>query len=221
MNPSFRSAALLGMLAAAAAHGAETRAPSAHERATFEAFYRQENPGAADLRPVFAITRENARSPWTVRASVDSAPRRGLGTLCRMERTGFVYHKGWSAEPARRLVWLQQGGCTPHPQAAELLHRMPDADVLPLLAGQAAALPKARLIMAGNSGCAALRSAPFRFAAIDVGNGGLGNEEVAGLVYRGEGGAQVTVWVRRSATGIDNWHVSCPPRPARTETPAS
>lgn len=191
---------------------AETRAPSAQETASFNAFYQKQYPGAPAVRPLFAVSREHARAPWTVRASVDGAPKRGLRTLCRMERAGFTFDRRWSADTrARQFVWLQQGACRANPQAAELLHRMPDSDVLALLAGQAAALPKARLIMAGNSNCAALRSLPFTFAAIDVGPAGSSAEEMAGLVYRGSFDAQVTVWVRKSAAGIDNWNVSCPP----------
>lgn len=212
---------MLALLAisAAAVQAAETRAPSAQESASFLAFYQKQQPGAKAVQPVFTITRAHARAPWTVRAGVDGAPKRGLRTLCRLDRAEFSYEaagKRWRAERPRQFVWLQQGACSANPQAAELLQRMPDADLLPLLAGQAAALPKARLIMAGNSGCAPLRSFPFRFAAIDVGPSGSGNEEMAGLVYRSEGDApvtpQVTVWVRRTATGIDNWNVSCPPR---------
>lgn len=226
MSSSIRSVALAcllsGAAAAAGAGGITTRAPSAQESASFQAFYQKQYPTAAAVKPLFAITRAHPRAPWTVRASVDGPPRRGLRTLCRIDRSEFVFDKRWSAaERVRQFVWLQNGACGAGQDAAELLQRMPDADVLVLLQNQAAALPKARLIMAGNSGCAPLRSFPFRFAAIDVGPSGSGNEEMAGLVYRSGAEAQVTVWVRKSAGGIDNWNVSCPPRANRPEQPAS
>lgn len=210
MNALTRFAALA--LASGAALAAETRAPTAQETASFQAFYQKQYPGAPAVQPVFAITRPNAKAPWTVRASVDGPAKRGLRTLCRMERTDFSFEKRWNAGARpRQFVWRQQGACRAGAQAVELLHRMPDADVLPLLEHQPAVLPKARLIMAGNSNCAALRSLPFAFAAIDVGPAGSGAEEMAGLVYRGSFDSQVTVWVRKSATGLDNWNVSCPP----------
>lgn len=214
MNASHRFApCLAGLLLMSSAWAAETRPPNAQELAAFQAFHAKRHPGAPAAQPVFAITRPDARSPWSVNAAIDSAPRRGLRTLCRMERSDFKFDKRWSAaERVRQFVWLDARTCSAGAQAVELLHRMPDSEVLPLLAGQAAALPKARLIMAGNSACAGVRSAPFRFAAIDVGPGGASAEEMAGLVYRGDNSAQVTVWVRKRAGGLDNWNVSCPPR---------
>lgn len=192
---------------------AHTRLPTAQEVATFQAYYQGEF-GSEPQAPQWNILRNRPGAPWTVEVSVDSAPERALRNLCRRERRTFSFERRWSAGArSRQFVWLQAGVCSAHPHAIELLQRMPDVEVMALLGVQAAALPKARLIMAGNSECAALRSFRFAFAALDIGRAGSTAEEMAGLVYRADTGAQVTVWVRRNGSALDNWGVSCPPRP--------
>jgi hypothetical protein len=207
--------ALAAVLAANvhAADSAATRAPSAQESASFQAFYRERFPGKPAPQPGFRIERPNARAPWSVGATVDMAPVRGLRTLCRIDRLEFRLAGTWSAAPPRQLAWRQAGACAAGTPAIELRQRMPDTDVVWLLERQASLLANARLVMAGNSACAVARSFPFTLQALDVGRPGPGGEEMAALVYRSERDTIVNVWMRRSGAAHDLWTVSCPAAP--------
>lgn len=193
---------------------AETRAPSVQEVAGFHAYLQQRFPGEAGAAPTFSVTRAGRKEPWRIGAVLDTAPRRGLRTLCRTRRLEFRHQGAWStaAEP-RQFVWLERAACRAGAHAVELRQRMPDVDLLALLEREAPLLQRARLIMAGNSSCAALRSAPFVLKAIDVGPSGSGNEEMAQLVYRSDKEAILNVWVRRGGSGLDGWNVGCVPSP--------
>lgn len=201
--------ALAGLLPPPLAH-AETRAPTARESALFDKFYRARF-GAGQDAPALKVERATRKQPWTLSAQADGAPHRALGALCRMERHDFVFDKAWRAAPPRQLAWLDAKACRPGAAAVELLQRMPDTEVIALLER---ATPKllehARLVMAGNSACAVARSDPFALAAIDVDSPGTATEQMAALVYRGARGSSVNVWLRRSASTLDLWTVSCP-----------
>ena len=207
--PSLIPLALAGLLLAPLAH-AESRAASAQERAAFDTFYRARFGAGASLPPL-KVERMMRKGPWTLSAQADAAPRRARGALCRMERYDFTFDRVWRAAPPRQLVWLDAKACRPGTAAVELLQRMPDTDVIGLLER---ATPKllehARLVMAGNSACAIARSVPFALAAIDVDSPGAGTEQMAALVYRGDVGTSMNVWMRRSGATLDLWTVSCP-----------
>lgn len=204
--------ALAGMLPASMAY-AETRAATAQERALFDTFYRARF-GAGQGAPEIKAERATLKGPWTLSAQADATPRRALGALCRMERYDFMFDKAWRAAPPRQLVWLDAKACRPAAAPVELLQRMPDTEVIALLER---ATPKllehARLVMAGNSGCAVARSYPFALAAIDVDSPGTATGQMAALVYRGDRGTSVNVWMRRSGSTLDLWTVSCPSAP--------
>lgn len=189
---------------------AETRAPSVQEAAAFHAYFQQHFPNEAGASPTFSVTRADRKAPWRIEAVVEMAPRRGLRTLCRTRRVQFRHERAWStAEAPRQYVWLDRAGCRAGANSVELRQRMPDIDVLALLEREAQLLQRARLIMAGNSSCAALRSSPFALKSIDVGPSGSGNEEMAQLVYRSDKEAILNVWVRRGGSGLDGWNVGC------------
>ncbi len=198
---------------------AESRAPSTAEQAAFHAYYQARYPDDHAAQPRFVVTRAAAGAPWRVGAVVDARARRGARNLCRMRRIEFVFDKAWRAlEPERQLVWLQAGACAaPAPaqlaHLVELVQRMPDADVIALLASQARMLPRARLIMAGNSSCASARSFAFSLAALDVAPLPGTAEEMATLVYRSDRGTSVRVWLRKSGAELDAWNVSCAAAP--------
>ncbi len=212
--PTLITLAALCTLLPAVAFGAEARAPSAAELKAFHAYYQQRFPNDHEAQPRFAITHAGPAAPWSVAASVESAPRRGLTPLCRMTRIDFSYDKAWlAADRPRQFVWLARGACVTPAAPVELMQRMPDSDVIALLAHAPALLPRARLIMAGSSACASQRSFPFALVALDVGNGGAGagGEEMAGLIFRSDRNTTAQVWLRKSGADLDPWNVSCQP----------
>ncbi len=192
----------------------ETRAPTQAELSSFHAFYQKEFPDDHSAQPVFAIVRDKGSLAWTIGATVTRQPRRGLKRLCRMSRIAFAYAepaRRWSAAAPRQLVWLEAGTtCKAPPQPAELMQRMPDSELVPILEQQSMLLKRARLLLAGNTACAVQRSYPFTLAAIDVGMAGSSGEEMVGLLYRSDRNTQATVWVRRSGPDYDAWNVTCP-----------
>jgi hypothetical protein len=217
----FNRAVLLGALATAPVVVAAPTAPSgaqvhsrpvtAAEQAGFAAYYQRAYPDAPLVAaPRLLASRASASAPWTVAATVDAPPVHGAGLLCRMQRSSFVLGKRWQPQDGpRQLVWLERGVCRVPAQPVELLQRIPDLDVIPLLAGAAAMLPRARLVMAGNSSCAAARSFPFALAALDVAPLPSGPEQLPVLEYQSDRGAVARIWVRTSAAGLDAWNVSC------------
>lgn len=202
--------ALLACMLGAGAQAAETRAPSEQERTSFQAFHRQ-RPGTGGA-PVFDITRAGAEHGWRIEAYQDGTPRRALRTLCRMERQVFILDGQWRAGPVRQFAWHDRARCAAPaaPAAIALAQRMPDTDILDLIAHQGALLTRARLLFAGNTACASQRAFDYRLVAIDVSAFIDGSEEMATLTYRSERGPTARVWARRSGLAYDPWNVSCP-----------
>ena len=181
-------------------------APTQAQRAAFDAFYRQRFPDAPAATPAFSVARDGRLA-----ATVDAPAKRGLRTLCRMQRRDFRLAGRWSADDnARSYAWLEQTGCVHRELAVELLQPMPDADLIALLERQAALLHSARILLGGNTSCASQRSFRFALAQITVGSAGPNPEVMAGLVFRSDHDTSATVWVRRSALEYNAWNVSCP-----------
>lgn len=201
---------LAALFAPLCAHAqADTRAPTAAEQARFSVFYRAAYPLASSV-PAVVASRAQPQLPWQLSAVLDGPPTRAAQTLCRMQRTTFSLARRWQADPApRQLVWLQAGACAVPAQPVELLQRMADVDVVPLLTRAPQLLPHARLIMAGASSCASARSFPFALAAIDVAPLPGAVEEMPTLVFRSERGVTARLWVRKGPGGLDAWNVSC------------
>jgi hypothetical protein len=187
------------------ARAGETRLPTDQERASFQAYY----PKAA-TPALYTVTREGGSGPWRIEATLDGAPRRALRALCRMDRLSFIHDGQWRAGPVRQFAWHGQAGCSVPPTPIALGQRMPDTDILALIEQQGVLLKRARLLFAGNTGCAPQRAYNYQLAGIDVGVFINGSEEMATLTYRSDRGPTARVWARRSGLAYDPWNVSCP-----------
>lgn len=175
------------------------------ELKAFYSFYQQQFPDDHSGKPQFTRGQGGA-----LLAVIDAPPQRGLRALCRMKRSSFVFDGKWSVEPRpRQFVWLDARACRAPAQPVELLHAMPDADVLGLLEHQAALLKSARLLFAGNTRCAKQRSYNFALAKVDIGTAGSSPEVLAGLVFKSDHGTMATVWARRRGLDYDAWNVNC------------
>ena len=189
----------------------ETRPISELEVKAFASYYRQQFPGAHPGTPLFSVTREHPKAAWTISATVDAHPQRGLKALCRMNRADFSYAGRWSASgKVRPYAWIEHSGCKNIHQAVEILQQMPDSEVLGLLENRFALLQSARILLAGNTACASQRSYRFAPIQITVGTAGPSTEVLAGLVFKSDHGTLATVWVRRNGAQYSAWNVSCP-----------
>lgn len=224
MKPAFALTALLILAAvpviaapttaAPTTAAPETRPPTDAELASFHAHYRQQFPNKPPAKPVFSIARANPKSAWTISASVDSPAQAGAGRLCRMTRTDFRYDVRaggrWSAAgQPRAFAWVERPACEDTARAVEMLHPLPDTEVVGLLAQRLALLHAARILLAGNTSCASQRSYKYELARIDVGSAGASPEVMAGLVFKSDHGTFATVWARRSGATYNAWNVSC------------
>lgn len=182
------------------AHALAVGVPEA-QKSSFHAFYRATFPDDHAAQPVFSAAG----------AHVDSTPRRGLRTLCRMTRIGFGFDKQWSVLPQQtEFVWLQKGACRAPASAVTLQTRMPDTELISVLEQHPKVLARARLLMAGNSACASARSFNFGLASIGVGRSGKETEEMVELGYVSDRRTAVKIWIRRSGAEYDAWNVACP-----------
>jgi hypothetical protein len=203
--------ALIGMAACQAMAAPETRAPTEAELASFQAYYQQQFPGTLPAKPVYRIARETAKSAWTITATVDSLPTRGLRALCRMNRTDFRYTNRWGGgDRPRPYAWLEHRGCTATARAVEMVQQMPDTELAALLEQHQALLQSARILLGGNTSCASQRSFRFALTQIVVGSAGPSPEVLAGLVYKSDHDTQATVWAKRNGADYNAWNVSCP-----------
>ena len=228
---------LLPILAACPvfAHGAKdvssTRAPTPQETASFNDFYRKNYAGAgvaaslpatagtAIVQPVFEIVRPPGRRDWSVTARVDAAPRHTSAAVCQMSRSVFSYRRGapksqrWSADPSdRQLVWLARTPACVVPASPLLLEQaLPDADLVNLIGQQAALLQRARLLMAGNTQCAHMRSLAFQPRALGVEASTAAAPTMYRITYESDRNSTVQVAVRKSGTELTAWNVSCIP----------
>lgn len=230
MRAPLLMAALLG--AAGAAHAAkppkpqaqQVREPSAEERSSFDEYYRLQVPvqtsgGPSLFAPAFDIQRRRGE-PWRVIARVDSSPRHFTPELCRQIRTSHLYEakapKGqrWapSAAAPEWHVWLATPKviCT----AAQYTVRMDPAvhpdDVAALLRQHRELLARARLLFAGNSGCARQRALTFRLSAIEPAPPANGAPAMVGMVFESDRDTRVHVAVRKSRGEYTSWNVNCP-----------
>jgi hypothetical protein len=204
----------------------EQRAPTAEERDSFDDFFRTRNAaqphrpwGAAPLfAPAFEIERQRGK-PWSVIARVDSAPRRSAPDLCRQIRSSFVYDaakpKGerWSdaAEAPQWYVWLAQPNipCQAARYTVLMEQAVPPADAVALLTQHRELLLRARLLFAGNSGCARQRALTFRLAALKPAVAADGAPVMFGLVFESDRDTTATVAVRKHRGEYAAWNVSC------------
>ena len=209
--PTLIALALAVLMTAPAMAAPDTRAPTDAELKTFDAWYQKQFPDSHAGAPVFSVVRADPKGQWHIGAALDAPPRRGVGALCRMQRTEFSFAGRWSAgAQPRNYAWLERPACSKPAQAVELLQQMPDVDVLGLLERQAALLHSARILLGGNTACASQRSFRFTLAQLTVGSAGPSPEVMAGLVFKSDHDTQATVWARRSGIDYNVWNVSCP-----------
>lgn len=203
--------AALSLGAPPAVAAPETRPITNAEAKAFAGYYQQQFAGTHPGKPVFSASRDDPKKPWTVGATLDSQPQRGLKALCRMQRSQFSYARRWSASGKPRwYAWIERSGCKNVHLAVELLELLPDSEVLGLLENRFALLHNARILLAGNSACASQRAYRFAPAQITVGSAGPSPEVMAGLVFKSDHGTLATVWARRSGADYSAWNVSCP-----------
>lgn len=220
------AATVLAGAAQAAQPRIQQRAPTAEERDSFDEFFRARNAaqpqrpwGAAPLfAPAFEIERQRG-GPWQVIARVDSAPRRSAPELCRQIRSSFIYDAAkprggrWSdsAEAPQWHVWLAQPNipCQAARYTVLMNPAVPAADAVALLRQHRELLIRARLLFAGNSGCARQRALTFRLAALQPAAATAGAPVMFGLVFESDRDTTATVAVRKHRGEYTAWNVSC------------
>jgi hypothetical protein len=207
-------------IAAAPSAPIQQREPSAEERDSFEAFYRERLPsgvnGAASLfAPAFDISRRRGQ-PWQVIARVDSSPRHFTPDLCRQVRSSFIYDskaRSWgpSAAAPEWYVWLTRPDviCTAARYTVRMDPAVPTADVAELIRQHRALLLRARLLFAGNSSCARQRALTFRLSAVEPSPPANGAPVMFGMVFESDRDTLARVAVRKHRGEYAAWNVSC------------
>lgn len=200
---------LMPLLMPTLAQGGETRAATDQERAAFLTYYQQQAK-TSPAAPRYTVARDSAAEPWRIEALIDASPRRALRTLCRMDRLAYINDGRWRAAPVQQFAWHAPAGCTLPATPIAIGQRMPDTDILMLIAQQSTLLTRARLLFAGNTACAPQRAYNYQLTGIDVSTFINGSEEMATLTYRSDRGPTARVWARRTGLAYDPWNVSCP-----------
>ncbi|MBB3119123.1 hypothetical protein [Pseudoduganella violacea] len=229
--PLLLAPVLNGLPAAKAAASAaetpllETRPASAAEIKSFAAFRQQQLPETAALPASFNATRLRGSRQWQLQAALDAAPVHAPALpLCVMQRRVFDYapraakDKRWSEQlPAQQLAWLHHQPQCDAPDAGKppvhpvrLLQAQPDMSTLTLLVKHSELLERARLLMAGNTACAKLRSRSFQLDAVSREPAGSPDAGMVLLVFRSDIGAEAHITVRKSRTELTAWNVRCP-----------
>lgn len=192
------------------------RAPSPQETESFKAFYQAAPQQPSTQAPVFEVTRASGQREWQVAAKVDSAPYRAAGALCRMTQSAYAYNPRarasarWSAGGQRSFAWVDRGRCVKPMHLVELMQRIPDAELAPLIQQHGVLLQRARLLFSGNTSCAPHRSLHYRLGAIDVNAPPHGKEHLYSLVFYSEPAqAQARVWIRKRGGELLAWDVAC------------
>lgn len=209
------SCALCAPLLAVGAELPEVRHLSTQERAAFDAFYRARFNDVPLGEPAFAASRPAPGKPWTVTATLDSPPKRGVGALCRMQRSLYHYepraavNERWRTGATRQFAWLDKVACSAPKRPVEMLQAVPDTALLPLLEQHGVMLLKARLLFAGNTSCAPMRSLRFHLTGIDVGAAPGAAEQLYALVFDSDRDTQARVYIKFRANEWNAWGVAC------------
>lgn len=190
-----------------------TREATLEELARFQAYYRNTNPGQRAPVPWLSLRRIDDTQSWRISGALANSPaRRGIRSLCIVNRTAFRFNTSWTQEgEARQYAWLEPQGCTQVTSAIDIVRRLPESDIVELLERQGALLASARLLFAGNTSCARQRAFSYALKAIDLGAIHAGGEEMATLIFHDDRGGLARVWVRRSGSVHTAWNVSCGP----------
>ncbi|MEO7494768.1 MAG: hypothetical protein ABIT83_06975 [Massilia sp.] len=185
-------------------------APAPDPAAGFAQYYRQ---AFADLPAPRVAQAADGRGAT---ALVELAGRRGLGALCHGEQQRFARDgawggaRGWRLTGTRQLAWLtRSAGCAASPSAVRMLAPMADVDLIPLLEQAAPLLARARLLLAGNSACAPMRSYPFSLSAVGTGAPAGKAELMYELHFDSDRDGVATVWVRKRGAELAACDVAC------------
>lgn len=211
---AFLAVILFPQLAHAQDAQSERREPTLQERESFNAFYRSD-PSRPQAAPAYEVTREPGRREWRVEAVVSTPASRGVGMLCRMNTTRYVYapqapqDRRWSNAGTRHFAWLDRASCGKPSRPVELLQRIPDMEVIPLIEQHGVLLLRARLLLGGNTSCAAHRALRYRLQAIDVSAPPHGKEELYALVFDSDRVITARVWVKKRGAELNAWDVAC------------
>lgn len=216
LPPTLALALLFSLPANAQDAQPSQRAPSGQESESFKAFYETSTPRPGAQAPVFEITRPPGQREWRVAARVDSAAQRGAGALCRMTQSAYSYNPRarasarWSADGQRSFAWIDRARCGKPARLVELIQRIPDAELIPLIAQHGVLLLRARLLFSGNTSCAPHRSLRFGIVGVDVSAPPHGKEQLYALVFNSEPATvQARVWIRKRGAELNAWDVAC------------
>ncbi|MGV7209848.1 hypothetical protein ACLB1G_18565 [Oxalobacteraceae bacterium A2-2] len=215
---------LLAALGPAAVHAAppagkaqQQREASAAEAASFEQYYQSAYPGQPMGRP--AITAERIQGgAWRLVARVNGAPQRYAGSLCRMEQRNYGYDpkapaaQRWHPDgPPDHYVWMAPGAtpCSAPAEAVWLGQGIPPEDVLSLLQQHGELLARARLLFAGNTSCARVRSLNFTLASLATAPPASGAMVMYAMEFQSDRGSRARVYVRKARAQFTAWNVDC------------
>ncbi|NRR29824.1 hypothetical protein HSX11_06460 [Oxalobacteraceae bacterium] len=194
-----------------------TREPIEQESSSFASYLEQQLPGSDPARARWDISRQR-KGPWQVLARVDSAPLPRSAGLCQLTRSTFAYDarapkaQRWAVGAAPDwYVWIASGSsCAAPANPVRLSGALADGQIAPLLRAAPALLERARLLFAGNTDCARLRSLPFMLEAIGPGAAGSAAASMFALRYVSDRASAAQVTVRKSGGELVAWNVSCP-----------
>lgn len=185
---------------------AETRLPTPDESSSFLTYLEQRfSVGVRKVR--FDINRADAAAPWDVRAWAEGRTQRAAWLLCLGSGTPHRFDgKRWSPAGAEvRFAWLDRSSdCGVAQERVELRQAMGDRDIVTMLEGQAKVLESARLLFAGNTGCAPQRALKFQLVSLD-----LGADKLYRFGYRSDRGGHAVVAVRKQGRELTAWNVNC------------
>jgi hypothetical protein len=194
------------MLPAAVMAHEQSRVATPTEQKTFETFYRAHYPSGPV--PEVQVHRRAGGLNWRLSASVDTPPQRAVLPLCRLQRTVFEREgKAWHEREHKPVfTWIHHTPQCGTPPAAlvELRTELPEIDILRLLQQQSEILKAARLLMAGNTSCAPMRSRTFRLSALE-----LAPDSLPLLVFENDIGGTARIAVRKSRAELTAWNVYC------------
>jgi hypothetical protein len=130
-------------------------------------------------------------------AAVEQLLPRTMPPLCRIERT--------EGKQKHQLVWSANTPSCVRPAHPVLLKApMADMELILMLNQSRDILARSRLLMAGSTPCAPIRSMAFRLASVDI-----GIDKLNVLEFDSDGSGVVQVAVRKYGHELLPWRVSC------------
>jgi hypothetical protein len=129
---------------------------------------------------------------------VEQALPRTMPPLCRIERT--------EGKEKVQLVWsVNAPTCIRPDKPIRLNAPMADMELILMLNQSKDIVDRSRLLMAGSTPCAPIRSMRFRLTSIDI-----GIDKLNVLEFDSDGAGVVQVAVRKYKHELLPWRVTCP-----------